>query len=107
MKDSGVYLSLWGKYKAAIVSKLKSSIETPQEYQLSKHEFETFGRRPVSEFKFILKITDGKIEYISKSAVARDLFDTLKQSAAANALWNEHHFQIEMDSKFALRIQTC
>lgn len=105
MRLSGIYISLWEKYKAAIVSKLKSAVESPQEYQLSKHEFETFGRRPIAEYKFKLEIDNGKLMHMSNSVVARDLFEVLKQSPAAKELMNQHHFIIEMNTKFFLTIQ--
>jgi len=107
IKDSGLYIQLWQKYKPAIVSKLKSAVDSPQTFQLSKQEFVAAGDRFLSGYHFNLEIADGAIiNNISGNVVARDLFEVLRQSPAANALVKDHLFKINLTRAFVLTIQT-
>lgn len=107
MKDSNIYNSLWNKYKPVILSKLKQAGIEPQEYQLSKHEFEVFGDRKNSGYTFNLEIENGILKNnIGGTAVARDLFEVLKSSLTAKELMKENYFKINLTKDFTLRIQT-
>jgi len=107
MKDSNIYIPLWHKYKSAIVTKLIQSLLEPQEYQLFKHEFEDIGDRTSAGYSFNLEIENGNVKNnIVGNAVARDLFEVLKNSSTAKELMNENYFKINFTTDFILKIVT-
>jgi len=78
MKDTKIYQPLWQKYRPVIISIMKLAAE-PQEYQLSKHEFEAIGDREKAGYTFNLEIKNGiVVNNIEGTVVARDLFAVLK-----------------------------
>lgn len=100
-------MSLWKKYRPAILNKMKMCFEEPQEYQLSRHEFEAIGDRLNSGYSFNLEIGNGTvINNIEGTAVARDLFEVLKQSNIARELMQNNYFKINLAKNFILTIQT-
>jgi hypothetical protein len=107
MRDANIYFPLWQKYKPIIVGKMKFATETYQEYQLSKHEFEVIGDRPLSGYTFNLEISKGiVVNDIGGTAVARDLFEILKTSETAKTLMIKNYFKINLNKDFKLIIQT-
>lgn len=107
MKDSNIYILLWQKYKAAILSIMRRSIESSCEYQLSKHEFEAVGERQKAGYTFNLEIEKGIVtNNIDGTAVARDLVAVLKSSNTVIELMKEYNFKINLTKDFILRIQT-
>ncbi len=107
MKDSNIYNSLWNKYKPVLTSKLKQALVEPQDYQLSKHEFEAIGDRTNSGYSFNLEIKNGVLKNnIGGTAVARYLFEVLKSSATAKELMKDNYFKINLTKDFTLKIQT-
>ena len=85
---------------------MKLAATEPQEYQLSKHEFEAFGDREKAGYTFNLEIENGvAVNNIEGTAVARDLFSVLKTSKTALELMNNYNFKINLtkDSKFKIQ----
>jgi hypothetical protein len=108
MKDSNIYNLLWQKYRPVIISKMKEALNLPQEYQLSKHEFEAIGDRTNSGYSFNLQIENGVLKNnIDGTAVARDLFEVLKNSATAKELMKDNNFKINLTKDFTLKIQSA
>lgn len=106
MAVENIYITLWQKYKPAIVGKMKSAIDQAQIYQLSKHEFEAAGQRLAAGYAFNLEIVNGNVNNnIDGSAVARDLFEVLKQSTSARELMKDAHYKIILSKEFLLKIQ--
>ena len=106
MKDANIYVGLWGKYRPVILTKMKLAFENPQEYKLSKHEFEAIGDRLSSGYSFNLEIRDGKVtNNIGGTAVARGLFEVLNTSDTAKILMKKNHIKITLSKEFVLRIQ--
>ncbi len=106
MKDTNIYQALWEKYRPVIISKLKLAVTEPQEYQLSKHEFEAIGNRTSAGYSFNLEIVNGNLSNnIDGTAVARDLYEVLKSSATAKELMHNNHIKISLGKDFKLRIQ--
>lgn len=106
MKDSNIYVPLWQKYRPILVSKMREALVSAQEYPLSKHEFETIGDRTQSGYSFNLEIKNGIVlNNIEGTAVARDLFEVLKNSKSASELLKQHNFKINLNKEFILTIQ--
>jgi len=107
MTHSKIYNLLWERYRPVIISKMKEALYFPQEYQLYKHEFEAIGDRTNSGYSFNLEIENGILKNnIDGSAVARDLFEVLKNSTTAKELMKDNYFKINLTKDFTLKIQT-
>lgn len=107
MKETNIYILLWQKYRPVIISKMRSALETSQEYQLTKHEFEAIGDRTNSGYGFNLEIKNGIVQNnIEGTAVARDLYEVLKSSETAKMLMINNYFKINLTKDFILTIQT-
>jgi len=105
MNPSGIYISLWRKYKPAILAKMKAAVEQSQHYQLDKHDFQSAGERANSGYAFNLEIFRGKvINNIEGTAVGRDLFEVLQASAAAMSLMATYRYKISLGKDFILHI---
>lgn len=106
MKTTNIYIPLWQKYRPVIIVKLRDALNEYQEYQLSKHEFESIGDRTHSGYAFNLEIKNGKvINNIEGTAVARDLYEVLKSSEKAKELMKNNYFKINLSKDFLLTIQ--
>jgi len=106
MKDANIYMNLWQKYRPVILSKMKQAHIENQEYQLMKHEFESIGDRTSSGYSFNLEIKDGKVSNnIGGTAVARDLFEVLKNSDTAKNMMESNHIKITLSKEFVLAIR--
>ena len=100
-----VFTPIWHKYRAAIVSKMIESAESPQEYKLSAHEFKALGPRTKGGYTFMLQVSKGKsINNIRQSPIASDLLEILQLSRKASELIDESPFQFSMDKDFVLHI---
>lgn len=108
MKEANIYFPLWQKYRPVIIIKMKAALQTSQEYQLTKQEFEIFGDRSKSGYSFNLEIKNGKVvNNIDGTAVARDLYEVLKTSETAKTMMKENYFKINLTKDFNLIIQTA
>jgi hypothetical protein len=106
MREAQIYIPLWQKYRPVLVSKMRESIVSNQTYALSKHEFEAIGDRTQSGYSFNLEIKNGIVQNnIDGTAVARDLFEVLKNSKSASELMKDNHFKINLSKDFLLTIQ--
>lgn len=106
-KQLNKYLSIWGKYKPAIVSYLKAAKDqqSEQQYQLSPQEFTTIGDRDKSGYSFKLDLKNGAvINDIGGGAVAHDLVEVLRGSPTACELFKNSAYHIKMDKNFRLFI---
>lgn len=98
------YVSLWSKYRPAILKLMVDSASEPQQYKFFKHEFSSLDTKDKA-YDFTLKLIDGKAEGATKiTNTAKDLFDVLNQSEKGRGLINEYNFTISMDKKFILQI---
>ena len=106
MKESSIYTQLWQKYRPVIISKMKLAVDGPQEYQLSKHEFEVISERKSSGHAFNLEINKGMlVNKISGTAVVRDLFEVLKSSNTATEMMQGNYFKINLTKDYRIKIQ--
>lgn len=104
-KESDIYTGHWSKYRPAILQFMKLSLQSPQTYKLSKHEFEIIGARFKSGYLFDLEIRDGiLLNNSAKTAVARDLLTVLRSSKTANELFQNNYFKISLNRSFLLTI---
>lgn len=107
MNEANIYIPLWQKYRPVIISKMKEATHALQSYLLSKHEFEAIGERNNAGYGFNLEISNGKvINNIEGTAVARDLYDVLRNSETAREIMKDKYFKINMSRDFKLVIQT-
>lgn len=106
IKESNIYVPLWQKYRPMIVSLMREALVSQQNYSLSKHKFEAIGDRTQSGYSFNLEIKNCIVQNnIEGTAVARDLFEVLKNSKSASELLKQHNFKINLNKEFILTIQ--
>lgn len=107
MRDSNIYYPLWRKYLPVIEIQIRNAKNGLKKIQLSKIEFESFGKRDDSDYTFNLEIKNGKvINDISGTAVARDLFDILKSNSNIKMEFTDKHYKINLGIDYNLKIQS-
>jgi len=108
MEKVNIYVSLWEKYRPAIISHMRSALNETQVYQLSGHEFKDLGVRVSAGFNFNLELNNGILtNNIDKTAVARDLFNVLNKSKTANELMKDNFYKISLAKDFKLTIEVA
>ena len=106
MEKVNIYVSLWEKYRPAIISHMRLALNDAQVYQLSGHEFKDLGVRVSAGFSFNLELNNGVLtNNIDKAAVARDLFIVLNKSKTASELMKDNFYKISLAKDFKLTIQ--
>jgi hypothetical protein len=99
-----IYVSLWNKYRPAIIQLMVASHEGPRQYKLYVHEFKALNSKERS-YSFELRAFKGKALNRSKTtANALDLLTVLNDSKKATELMNENEFDISLDKQFVLHV---
>ena len=99
------YTPLWNKYRPAILKMMVDSLETPQEYKLSAHEFKAMNSKQKGGYNFTLQIWKGRASNnIKSSVVAQDLLGILQLSRKASELIDEAPYEIALDKQFVLHV---
>jgi hypothetical protein len=106
MSESNIYTVIWQKYRPVLLNKMKLALTEPQEYQLSKHEFESVGGRVTAGYSFNLEVNKGVLaNKIGGTAIARDLLQVLRTSNTAKELMLNHHYKINLTKDCKLKVQ--
>lgn len=101
------YLTTWSKYIPVIRLHLKKSLVDEQSFKLNITDFESAGDRGKSGYTFSLQMENGKVtNNISGSAVARDLYEALKNDEAIKAILSDKIVKISVGKTFLLSIKT-
>jgi len=101
------YLQTWKKYLPVIRLHLKRSVNEEQQFKLNITDFESAGERGKSGYTFNLQMENGKVKNnISGSAVARDLFESLKNDDIIKAFLQDKSVKISVGKSFMLSIKT-
>ncbi|HTE00415.1 MAG TPA: hypothetical protein VK668_14075 [Mucilaginibacter sp.] len=101
------YLQTWKKYIPVIRLHLKKSVTEEQQFRLNITDFESAGDRGKSGYTFNLQLENGKVtNNISGSAVARDLYESLKTDDLIKAFMQEKSIKISVGKSFMLTIKT-
>ncbi|GGH20158.1 hypothetical protein [Mucilaginibacter phyllosphaerae] len=101
------YLTTWRKYIPVIRLHLKRSLNEDQSFKLNITDFESAGDRGKSGYTFSLAMENGKVtNNISGSAVARDLFEALKNDEAIKDFIQDKNIKISVGKSFLLTIKT-
>src|SRR5687767_9117134 len=99
------FTPVWHKYRAAIVRMMVDSIETPQEYKLSAHEFKALKSNQKGGYNFVLQLSKGRpINNIRGSVIAQELFEILQLSRKASELIEDAPYEISLDKQFVLHV---
>jgi hypothetical protein len=99
-----VYVSLWNKYRPAILQLMMASEEGPQEYKLFGHEFKSLNPKEKG-YSFTLQVHQGKaLNNIKKSTTAQDLLYVLALSRKATELMGENKYEFTLDKQFNLSV---
>ncbi|MDN3584839.1 hypothetical protein [Mucilaginibacter flavus] len=101
------YLTTWKRYMPVIRLHLKKSLNEDQQFKLNITDFESAGDRGKSGYTFNINIENGKVtNNISSSAVARDLFEAIKEDEAVKAMLLDKNVKISVGKSFMLSIKT-
>ncbi|MFD0999182.1 hypothetical protein ACFQ21_07680 [Ohtaekwangia kribbensis] len=103
--NNQVYVSLWNKYRPAILQLMIASESSPQEYTLSGHEFKTLNPKDRNGYSFTLQAHQGKaLNNIQKSVTAQDLLYMLSLSPKACELMDAGKYEFTLTKQFKLLI---
>jgi hypothetical protein len=101
------YLTTWRKYIPVIRLHLKKSLSEEQSFKLNITDFESAGDRGKSGYTFNLTMENGKVtNNISGSAVARDLYEALKEDEIIKGILQDKAVKISVGKTFVLSIKT-
>ncbi len=101
------YLATWKKYLPIIRLHLKKSLTEDQNFKLNITDFESAGDRGKSGYTFTITIENGKVmNNISGSAVARDLFETLKSDEVIKGIFQDKNIKISVGKTFIMSFKT-
>jgi hypothetical protein len=101
------YLTTWRRYIPVIRLHLKRSLTAEQSFKLNITDFESAGDRGKSGYSFNITLENGKVtNNISGSAVARDLFEALKEDETIKAMLQDKAIKISVGKSFLLSIKT-
>jgi hypothetical protein len=101
------YLQTWKKYLPVIRLHIKRSLVEDQNFKLNITDFESAGDRGKSGYTFNITMENGKVtNNISGSAVARDLYEALKNDEAIKAMISDKNVKISVGKSFVLSIKT-
>jgi hypothetical protein len=100
-----IYTPVWNKYRPAILKMMMDSLDAPQEYKLSGHEFKAMNAKQKGGYSFTLQVSKGKaINNIKGSVIAQELLEILQLSKKASELIAEAPYEISLDKNFVLHI---
>jgi hypothetical protein len=101
------YLTTWKKYIPVIRLHLKRSLNEDQSFKLNITDFESAGDRGKSGYSFNIAMENGKpTNNISGSAVARDLYEALKNDETIKAFLQDKTVKISVGKTFMFNIKT-
>lgn len=99
-----MYISLWSKYRPAIIKLMMASADGPQQYRLFDHEFKALNAKE-RNYSFELQAYQGKaVNNIKSSVIAQDLLNILNMSRKASELMGENRFTFMLDKQFVLHV---
>lgn len=106
-QETHKYITLWSKYKPAIVSLMNSLSNNEKNiFNLSEHEFIVVGDRASAGYNFNIQFKNGQVaNNLNGSAVARDFKQVLLASKTVNALIRKNDYTIRLDQKFVPHIE--
>jgi hypothetical protein len=101
------YLTTWKRYIPVIRLHLKRSLVEDQQFKLNITDFESAGDRGKSGYTFNIALENGKItNNISGSAVARDLYEAMKDDEVIKGILQNKSVKISVGKSFVLSIKT-
>ncbi|MBP9924811.1 MAG: hypothetical protein KBF45_02390 [Cyclobacteriaceae bacterium] len=99
------YVSLWNKYRPAILKLMVDSEKEPQQYQFYGHEFKALNPKEKKGFAFTMQASEGKaLNSIKSSVVAQDLLYVLAMSKRATELMGENTYEFTLNKQFNLSV---
>ncbi len=102
------YLPVWNKYRPAIIRMMINSNVEPQQYKMSKHEFQAMDSKQRGSYNFTLQVSKGKaINNIKDSTIAQGLLEVLSLSQKAKELSDTTTYEIMMDRQFVLHVKVA
>lgn len=102
--SSQIYVSLWNKYRPAILKLMVDAGNGTQQYKLFDHEFKMLNPKEKG-YTFSMQASQGRaLNDIRKSATAQDLLHVLLQSKKATELLDSGKYEFILDKQFTLSV---
>lgn len=102
--NNQVFISLWNKYKPAVIQMMVASQNGPQQYQLYPHEFKVLSMKEKS-YSFTMRAFKGKaLNRTHATANSLDLLMVLNDSKKATELMSENEFDFTLDKQYVLHV---
>ncbi len=100
------YISLWNKYRPAIIKLMIGAGTGPQEYKLFEHEFRGLNPNERKGHVFTLVVHKGKAENnIKLFLAAQDLLQMLIASKTASDLMDKNKYELSLNKNFVLQVR--
>ncbi len=104
--SSQLYVSLWSKYRPAILQLMVAAEGGTQQYNFYGHEFKTLNPKEKG-YTFTMQAFQGRaMNDIRKSATAQDLLHVLSQSKKGAELLDATKYEFVLDKQFTLSVST-
>jgi hypothetical protein len=105
--NSGAFFPIWKKYRPVILVMMKDAVnKKPQQYNLSKHEFEDIAPHKSTTYSFKFTVVKGiRSSSPKKLLLSEDLLTMLRGSERAWELIDANDFEFELDKKFNLHVK--
>jgi hypothetical protein len=102
---TNIYSYVWSKYRPAILKLMTDSVNGPQVYKFSAHEFRNVNPKQKGGYTFTFRMFQGKsISDIRNSPLAKDLLWILQQSKTAAALTENDAYEFSLNKTFDFQI---
>jgi len=104
--SSQLYVSLWSKYRPAILKLMVEAEGGTQQYKFFGHEFKSLNPKEKG-YTFSMQAFQGRaLNDIRKSATAQDLLHVLLQSKKGTELLDASKYEFVLDKQFTLSVST-
>lgn len=98
--------NVWNKYLPVIKILLKRSKSGEQQLAINQSDFEKAGLARKTGNKFSLFFKNGRVDnVVISSPVAADLASNLLRDESVKALFSEHDYRINMNTRYQLTIE--
>ncbi len=103
--SDSTYVSLWNKYRPALLQLMVASNGEPQQYKFFGHEFKSLNPKEKKGYSFTLQVHQGKaLNNIRTSNAAQDLLYVLAASKKASELMDGSTYEFVLDKQFNLSV---
>lgn len=99
------YITIWNKYRPAILKCMVGCEAGPQEYQFFPHEFKALNPKEKGSYTFTLQVSAGRAQNnIKDSRLAQQLLAMMAQSKRASELMSQSGYNFVLGKDLKLTV---